>query len=856
MKSLAFSTLPWRHFVVTMIVLASVLPVMAQVDVLTQHNDNARTGANLNETTLTPSNVNVNQFGMLFERSVDDQIYSQPLVVSNVDIGGVKHNVVYITTVHNSVYAYDADDASRTAPYWHVNFGPPVSGHFTCHDFSGNYSIVGTPVIDKGANTMYVVDQTGSAFTHHLHALDISTGAEKAGSPVTVNISNQLQNQRPALLLANGNVYVGFGSHCDQGSYHGILIAYNASSLSEVARWNSTPSGSQGALWQSGQGPAVDSAGNIYVATGNGSFNGTSNFSMSLVKLSPSLSVLDWVAPSNEGSLSGSDTDFNSSGPMVVPGTNLVTSASKEGAVYVANTSSLGHLGGFAQRFSVSSSEVHTSLVYWDSAAVGPLVYVWGTGGHLQAHRVSPSGITTTAQASGPESLGSPRTVSMISLSANGNTDGILWADALGTLRAYDATNVSHELYNSAQNSTRDSCGSFSKNAPPTIANGKVYMASFSGHFCVYGLMVQSGNFSLSATPSSQTITAGSSTSYNVTVSPSNGFASDVTLSVAGLPTGATGSFSTNPVSGGSGSSTLAISTAGSTPAGTYTLTINGASSNPSLSHSTTVTLVVNCAGCAPDFSLSVTPASRTVSAGSSTTYTASVTPSNGFNSNVSLNVTGLPSGATASFSPNPIGGGSGSSTLTVSTTASTPAGTSTLTINGTGSSMSHSQTVSLTVTPPSQCVTASATHGWVNTPIPSQSGTFTATFDATPALSNMNSVVAISHGAGTTYAAFANLVAFNGTTGTILARNGGVYTGPTPAIPYSGGNTYHFRLTIDIPTHTYSVFVTPPEGSELTVGSGLAFRTEQNMVTSLNNYGVFVGATSGSLQVCNFTTQ
>src|SRR5581483_5073305 len=243
MKSLAFSTLPWRHFVVTMIVLASVLPVMAQVDVLTQHNDNARTGANLNETTLTPSNVNVNQFGMLFERSVDDQIYSQPLVVSNVDIGGVKHNVVYITTVHNSVYAYDADDASRTAPYWHVNFGPPVSGHFTCHDFSGNYSIVGTPVIDKGANTMYVVDQTGSAFTHHLHALDISTGAEKAGSPVTVNISNQLQNQRPALLLANGNVYVGFGSHCDQGSYHGILIAYNASSLSEVARWNSTPSG-------------------------------------------------------------------------------------------------------------------------------------------------------------------------------------------------------------------------------------------------------------------------------------------------------------------------------------------------------------------------------------------------------------------------------------------------------------------------------------------------------------------------------------------------------------------------------------------------------------------------------------
>jgi len=593
------------------------------------------------------------------------------------------------------------------------------------------------------------------------------------------------------------------------------------------------------------------------VVTGNGSFNGTSNFSQSIVKLSPSLSMLDWVAPTNNATLSSHDTDFNSSGAMLIPGTGLVVSGSKEGALYVSNTSNLGHLGGFLQRFSVSSSEVHTSVIYWDSASVGPLVYVWGTGGHLQAHRVSPSGITTTAQASGPESLGSPRTVSMISLSANGNTDGILWADALGTLRAYDATNVSHELYNSGQNSARDSCGSFSKNAPPTIANGKVYFASFSGHFCVYGLLAaQPANFSLSAAPSTQTITAGSSTSYTVTVSPSNGFSGAVTLSVAGLPSGATGSFSPNPVSGGSGSSTLAISTAGSTPAGTYTLTINGASSNPSLSHSTTVTLVVSCAGCAPDFALSVTPGSRTVSAGSGTTYTASVTPSNGFNSNVSLSVAGLPSGATASFSPNPISGGSGSSILNVSTMASTPVGTSTLTVTGTGAGISHSMTVSLTVTPPAQCVTASATHGWVNTPFTSQTGTFTATFDATPSLSNMNSVVALSHGAGTAYTAFANLVAFNGTTGTILARNGGAYAGPTPAIPYSGGNTYHFRLAINIPAHTYSIFVTPPGGSELTVGSNFAFRTEQNTVTSLNNYGVFVGATSGTLQVCNFTTQ
>ena len=585
----------WQFVLGLFLTLILSFPAFSQVDVLTEHNDNARTGANLDETTLTPANVNVSQFGMLFERPVDDQIYSQPLVVSGVSIGGGTHNVVYIATVHNSVYAYDADDAGRTAPYWHRNFGAPVSRHFSCHDFSGNYSIVGTPVVDKSTNTMYVVDQIngGTTFTHHLHALDISTGADKPGSPVTVNISNQLQNQRPALLLANGNVYVGFRSHCDQGTYHGLLIAYDAGTLVQMGVWNSTPSGHMGAIWQSGHGPATDSAGNIYVVTGNGSFNGTSNFSQSIVKLSPSARLLDWFAPTNNGTLSGSDTDMNSSGATVIPRTSLIVSGSKEGVLYVVNSGSLGHLGGFLQRFRVSPSEVHTGVVYWDSAAVGPLIYVWGDGGHLEAYRVNTSSINTTPQATGPETISGGRTVAQISLSANGNSDGILWADGRGTLRAYDATNISRELYNSGQNSTRDACGSFSKNAPPTIANGKVYLASFSGHFCVYGMLgPPRQDFSLTPSPGSQAIMPGGTANYTVTVSASGGFTGDVTLSASGLPMGATSSFSPNPVTGGSGSSTLSIATSGSTPPGIYTLTITGTSG--SLTHSTHVTLVVN----------------------------------------------------------------------------------------------------------------------------------------------------------------------------------------------------------------------------------------------------------------------
>jgi len=877
----ASHALPCRRWTIVTAVLLLALPAFAQVNVLTQHNDNGRTGANLNETILTHANVNVNQFGMLFKRVVDDQVYGQPLVATNVSIAAGTHNVVYVTTMHNSVYAFDADDPSVTAPYWHVNFGAPVANHFRCTDINGNIGVTGTPVIDGNTDTLYVVSLSGT--TQRLHALDIATGIERSGSPVTIAASGfnaSQENQRPALLLSNGVVYIGYSSHCDQGTYHGFLLAYNASTLQQVGAFNTSTSGNGDSIWHSGTGPAVDVNGNIYVITSNGTWDGVNNFSETFMKLSPgSLHLLDWFTPHDHATLDGADADVNSGGPMLLPGTNLLIGGGKGAKLYVVDTNNFGHVHPSDDNQIVQSFQTGTfnkqhlhSLAFWNSAVNGPMLYMWPQADRFKVYKFNGSTFNTTPFMIQPTAnTGHPG--GMLSISANGNANGIVWAAIMasgdawhssrpGVLHAFNADNINNELWNSLQNSAHDNCNNYSKMAPPTIANGKVYLSSFgtantgTGQLCVYGLLAPpSPDFSLGASPSSQTVVAGNSTTYTTTVTPSNGFSSAVTLSVGGLPAGASSSFSPNPVPGGSGSSTLGISTSSTTPAGTYTLTITGTSGN--LSHSTNVTLIVN-QPLQPDFTLKASPGSQTVTVGGSTSYTATVGAVNGFNGNVALTVTGQSAGVTASLTPTSVSG-SGASMLNVSTTISASTGTFTLTIMGTSGSLSHTANVVLVVNPVvSTCPKAVGGAGWVNTTFASQTGTFTTTFDATPAHNNMNSVVALSHGAGTAYSAFANLVAFNGTQGVILARDGGSYAGPTPAIPYSGGNTYHFRLVVNVPVHTYSVFVTPPGGSELTIGSNFHFRTEQNTVTSLNNYGVFVGTTAAAdtLTVCNFNIQ
>ena len=486
----------------------------ARVNVLTQHNNVARTGANLNETTLTPSNVNTKQFGMLFKRVVDDQVYGQPLIATNVEINGGMHDVVYVTTVNNSVYAFDANDSSSVTPFWHVNFGVPPNvydGKFGCMDMNGNMGIVGSPVIDPVSGTLYVVASTrvGNGFNQRLHALDLATGADRSNSPVTIaapEFDSLMQSQRPALLLSQNRIYVGYASHCDKGPYHGFLIGYDAKSLHQIGLFNTSPTGEQASIWQSGNGPAADAEGNIYFVTGNGSWDGKSNFGESFIKLDPGLKLLDWFTPSNYAYLNSMDGDLNSSGAMLVPGTDLVIDSGKQGVLYVIHANEMGHLRSddAVQHFQATGSQL-PSMVWWKSAKNGDLLYMWGQKDRLRAYKFDGLKFDEKPFAIRPDATqGHPG--AMMSLSANGDKNGILWAaihatgdswheSRPGILHAYDADNISHELWNSLENPKRDDCNNYSKMVPPTIANGKVYLASFgnqnvgTGQLCVYGLL-------------------------------------------------------------------------------------------------------------------------------------------------------------------------------------------------------------------------------------------------------------------------------------------------------------------------------------------------------------------------------
>lgn len=482
------------------------------IGVYTQHNDNARTGQNLAETTLTPATVASGRFGLLFRQDVDDQVFAQPLYVPAMEIAGGRHNVVIVATAANSVYAFDADEARP--PYWHVNLGRPGSveqHHFWCLDILGNMGIIGTPVIDPETGTLYVVALTheGVGWAQRLHALDLATGAERPHSPVLVTCPGFdaiLENQRPALLLTHGFLYVGYSSHCDVEPYHGFLFRFDPSTLAACGVFNPTTSAGGASIWQSGQGPAVGPDGQIVFVTSNGAWDGVHNFSDTVLSLSPDLAILDWFTPSNYQDLNRRDHDLNSSGAMVMPGTHEVICAGKDGVAYLLNLDRMGHLGDehAVQCVRVASGEVNGGAVYWKSRAHGAFVYVWGENDALKAFGFDGRQLTTQPVAVGADTSAYPG--GMLSLSANGERDGILWANAAltprgsahangaGVLRAYDASDVRHELWNSNREAARDACGRISKNAAPTVVNGKVYLASFgeqsvgTGALYVYGL--------------------------------------------------------------------------------------------------------------------------------------------------------------------------------------------------------------------------------------------------------------------------------------------------------------------------------------------------------------------------------
>lgn len=497
------------------------LGTQIKADVLTYHNDAARTGQDLSETNLTLANVNTNTFGLLFSQSVDGQIYGQPLYVSNVAITNKgTHNTVFVVTEHDSVYAFDADNntGSNASPLWHVSFINPVVGITTVPnqdvnslDLVPEIGITSTPVIDPTSKTIYVEAKTKETsgntvnYVHRLHALDLGSGMEKFGGPVVIDpvingvgidndgaghvpFNSLRQLNRPGLLLANGVVYAAFSSHGDNEPYHGWVIGYNASTLQLQGVFNVTPNGSEGGIWEANDGPAADTSGYIYVSTGNGTFDGTTNsdYGDSFLKLKPlgtNVILIDYFTPYNQAALSSSDMDLASGGLVLLPDAagnsthqHLLVGAGKQGVMYLVDRDNLGHFNSSNNNQIVQSIPL-TSCFSTPAYFNGMLFYI-GNGGTPQAYSCSGGLLGTNPLSFNTNVFGYPG--ASPSISANGTNNGILWAIQNGTpaiLHAYNATNLANELYNSRQ-SPCDELGTAVKFSVPTIANGKVYVGT------------------------------------------------------------------------------------------------------------------------------------------------------------------------------------------------------------------------------------------------------------------------------------------------------------------------------------------------------------------------------------------
>jgi hypothetical protein len=543
----------WRKFqILTAVVLTSLaIRASGQVQVVTQHNDNARTGQNLQESALNPSNVNVGAFGKLWSYSVDGDVYGQPLYVPTVAIPGKgTHNVLYVVTEHDSVYALDAD--RNALPLWQTSFIDPSNGITTVSDIDVNcvgsidpeIGVTSTSVIDTSTNTIYVLAATKEHgnFVHRLHALDISTGAEKFGGPVAIQATypgtgdgsvngiltfdSIMELNRPGLLLNNGNIYLGFSSYCDNPPFHGWLMAYDKTTLQQNAVWATTPNGSDGGIWMSGTGIAADASGNIFFSTGNGTFdtnnatdtrvqprrsfadnNTPVDFGDSSMKMTlngTSFTVDDYFTPNDQYLLDIYDLDLASGGVLLLPdqpGSHIheLVQAGKEGTIYLVDRDNMGKFHPVNQCIENISGQllsVFSAPAYWNNyvyfGSAGP---DGGAPENLKAFSLTNGLLSWPAISESPTQYSWPGPTPAVS--ANGTNDAILWAlettpSVPAVLHAYDATNLAHELYNSNQNPVRDDPGSAVKFAVPTVVNGKVYVGAVQ-QVSAYGLLTPPG---------------------------------------------------------------------------------------------------------------------------------------------------------------------------------------------------------------------------------------------------------------------------------------------------------------------------------------------------------------------------
>ncbi len=495
----------------------------------TAQYDNARTGANTHETVLTPRNVKTAGFEKQFVMRVDGDVYAQPLYVPGLAIPGKGvHDVVFVATQHDSVYAFDA--AGQPAePLWHRSFlGPgvePVPGNrVSCFFIQPEIGITSTPAIDLASKTMYVLDRTyeHELFYQRLHALDIATGEERPGSGANIRATAKgaslmgllshdvefnaaLENPRAALLVSNGTVYLAWGSSCDAGNYYGWVMAYDGKTLRQKAVFNAAPVEGQAGIWQSDSGIAADAQGNVYAVTGNGKFTvdkGGRDYGDSVLRLSlgaDGLAVRDYFTPFNQAELNRKDDDLGSGGPVLLPDQagphpHVLVTVGKDGFLYAIDRDRMGKYRTDSNAHAIQAFHVgqggggYGAPAYWNGH-----LYTFTRGDFLREFPVANGRI-----AESPAHVGTfqyfPATPT---ISANGTKDGIVWValtkdwnarDTYGILQAYDAADVSRMLWSSSENEGRDSPGLVTRFAIPTVAGGRVYVG-MKGGVWVYGLL-------------------------------------------------------------------------------------------------------------------------------------------------------------------------------------------------------------------------------------------------------------------------------------------------------------------------------------------------------------------------------
>src|SRR5579871_1676983 len=851
-------------------------PVFPQTSLTTYHNDQARDGWNQSETVLTTTNVNSTNFGKLFSDAVDGQVYAQPLYMPNVSIGGGTHNVVYVVTENDSAYAFDADTAGVT--YWHDSYIGGVTMTVaqadvgSCGQITPQIGITDTPVIDTSTGIMYFVAMTKTVsagvttFTQTLHAVNISTGAETANGPqtikasgpgtgnggTTVNFVPQAYKERCALALVNGVVYTSWTSHCDfntWGNYHGWVIGYNAANITQqLSVYDTTPNTSEGSLWESGDGPSVDSAGNLYFLTSNGTSESGGgigpDYPQCFLKLNTTgnaVTVLDYFAPMNQQTMSNADNDVGSAGQCLLPASwgttahpNLILGADKPGDLYVvdAATGKMGEFSATANNVpqtvaAIGGRGYTTPAIY--SNGVTQFVY-WGmTGSPVKSFRFVNGQYVTPFFSETSETFGGQGAVP--SVSSNGNTNGILWALSSGTpvtLRSYDATNLGTELYNSGQaTGARDSAvGGVVKFAPPSVVNGKVFVPT-ANSLVVYGLLATpsptpTGSPAPTATSTASrtpTATATSTASSTPTATSSNTATGSPTSTATRTPS-ATPSFTTTSTPTGTGTASptaTATSTASSTPTATAsrtpTATTTGTPTNsasPTLSATPTNTL-----------SNSATPSSTltaraTASSTPTASFTSSWTPSNTSTGSPTQTPSRTSTGtSTLTATSVPTGTATDTPTLTpvstaTSTASSTPSSTPTVTPRNTLTSTATGTST------PTLAFTATAT------PSKTPSATPTATLPATATSTPVNSATSSPTATATLSPSFTPTVTVSPTFTRTLTPSPTWTPSPTPTLQPSMTSTPSASTTPAV-SATPLLYPNPATGGSVTLQVSLA---------------------------------